>query len=78
MIWAVAMTYIPSFIKIGSAIKKFMREGGHTHRQHGDRISLLSFFQNKKSRLKTSSTVLHESHLVTQSEEKTQIKGEHE
>jgi hypothetical protein len=38
-----AMIYIPSFIKIGSGIQKFMVGGGytHTHRQHGDRISLL-------------------------------------
>jgi hypothetical protein len=29
-------------------------DGGNsqTHRQHGDRIRLLSFFQNKESRLK--------------------------
>jgi hypothetical protein len=43
-----AMIYIPNFIKIGSAIQKMI--GGihiHAHRQHGDRISLLSFFQNK-------------------------------
>jgi hypothetical protein len=34
-----AMIYIPSFIKIGSAIQKLI--GGYTYRQHGDRISLL-------------------------------------
>jgi hypothetical protein len=45
-----AMIYIPSFIKIASGIQKLM---GGIHRQHGDRISLLSFSQNKKSRLKT-------------------------
>jgi hypothetical protein len=41
------MMFIPSFIKIGSGIRK-------TNRQHGDRISLLLFFffQNKESRLK--------------------------
>jgi hypothetical protein len=36
------MTYIPSFIKIGSGIQKLIGEI-HRHRQHGDRISLLSF-----------------------------------
>jgi hypothetical protein len=36
-----AMIYIPSFIKIGSAIQKLI---GRIHRQHGDCISLLSFF----------------------------------
>jgi hypothetical protein len=41
-----AMIYIPSFIKTGLGI----------HRQHGDLISLLSFFQNKESRLKTIKT----------------------
>jgi hypothetical protein len=43
-----AMIYIPSFIKIGSDVTQAI---GNTHRQHGDRISLLSFFQNKKIRL---------------------------
>jgi hypothetical protein len=45
-----AMIYIPSFIKIFSAIQKL--RGGGVHRQHGDLISLLLFFQNKESRLK--------------------------
>jgi hypothetical protein len=45
-----AMIYIPSFIKIGSEIQKFIR--GDTHRQQYDLISLLLFFQNKKSSLK--------------------------
>jgi hypothetical protein len=39
-----AMIYIPSFIKTGSAIQKLMEGGGgdtQTHRQEGDRISLL-------------------------------------
>jgi hypothetical protein len=35
-----AIIYIPSFIKIGSGIEKYIR-GIHTHRQCGDRISLL-------------------------------------
>jgi hypothetical protein len=48
-----AMIHIPNFIKSGSGVRKLM-EGGdtQTHRQDGDRISLLSFFQNKESRLK--------------------------
>jgi hypothetical protein len=46
-----AMIYIPNFIKIGSAIQKFIRGETQTHRQHGDLISLLLFFQNMKSRL---------------------------
>jgi hypothetical protein len=38
-----AMTYIPSFIKIGSGIQKLMWGRGFTdtHRQHGDLIRLL-------------------------------------
>jgi hypothetical protein len=47
-----AVIYIPSFIKIGSGILKLMRGDSQTHRQHEDRISLLSFFQNKESMLK--------------------------
>jgi hypothetical protein len=44
-----AMIYIPSFIKIGSSIQKLL--GGihiQTHREHGDLISLLSFFEIRK------------------------------
>jgi hypothetical protein len=37
-----AMIYIPSFIKIGSAIQKLI------HREHGDRIGLFSFFKTRK------------------------------
>jgi hypothetical protein len=37
--------YIPSFVKIGLAIQKLVRE---THRQHGDRISIISFFEVSK------------------------------
>jgi hypothetical protein len=41
-----AMIYIPSIIKIGSGIRKFV--GGYNDtqnlRQHGDSISLLFFF----------------------------------
>jgi hypothetical protein len=36
-----AMIYIPSFIKIGSGIRKLIVE---IHRQNGDRVSLLLFF----------------------------------
>jgi hypothetical protein len=38
---------MPVFIKISSAIQKLIRE---THRQHGDRISLLYFFKIRKVR----------------------------
>jgi hypothetical protein len=38
-----AMIYIPSFIKLGSSIRKLVGEEG-IHRQHGGRISLLSVF----------------------------------
>jgi hypothetical protein len=44
---SVAMIYVPSFIKIGSGIQKLIREDTQTHRQDGDRISLL-----QESRLK--------------------------
>jgi hypothetical protein len=48
-----AMICIPSFIKIGSAIHKLMRGRDiQKQREHGDRIRLLLFSQNKKSRLK--------------------------
>jgi hypothetical protein len=50
-----AMLYIPSFIKIGSRIQKLMWGDTQTHRQHGDRIGLLSFFQNKENNLKSTS-----------------------
>jgi hypothetical protein len=50
-----AMVYIPSFIKIGSGIRKLNGAGGiHGHQQHGDLVSLLLFnffFQNKDGRL---------------------------
>jgi hypothetical protein len=36
-----AMIYIQSFIQIGSGIQKLKGEQSKTHRQHGDRISLL-------------------------------------
>jgi hypothetical protein len=47
-----AMVYIPTFINTGSDFQKVMERGDtRTHREHGDRISLLSFFKNKESRL---------------------------
>jgi hypothetical protein len=46
-----AMIYIPTFIKIGSAIQKLR---GGIHRQHCDSISLILFFQNRESGLKTT------------------------
>jgi hypothetical protein len=39
--------HIPTFIKIGSGIQKLRAGVGdnlQAHRQHGDRISLVSFF----------------------------------
>jgi hypothetical protein len=43
-----SMIYIPSFIKIGSGIQKLIGKATKTHRQHGDIISLLSFFKIRK------------------------------
>jgi hypothetical protein len=36
-----AMIYVPSFVNTGSGIHKLVGEDTETHRQHGDRISLL-------------------------------------
>jgi hypothetical protein len=47
-----AMIYIPSFIKVGSAIQMLIQGDSQTHRQNGERINLLSLFQDKESRLK--------------------------
>jgi hypothetical protein len=44
---------IPSSINIASGIRKLIGGNTQTHRQHGDIISLLLFFQNKESRLKS-------------------------
>jgi hypothetical protein len=46
---SVAMIYIRSFIKIISGTQKLI---AGIHRQHGDRISLLLVYENKKIRLK--------------------------
>jgi hypothetical protein len=48
-----AMIYIPSFIKTGSGIQKLIGWDIQKHRQHGDRISLPLFFENKETTLKT-------------------------
>jgi hypothetical protein len=49
-----AIIHIPSFINLGSDIQKLIKGDAWTYRQHGDRISLFSFFfQNKESRLIT-------------------------
>jgi hypothetical protein len=42
-----AMMYVPSFIEIGSGIQKLIRRDPQTHRQYGDRISLLLFLSNQ-------------------------------
>jgi hypothetical protein len=39
-------------INFGSAIQKLIGKHSQTHRQYGDGINLLSFFQNKERRLK--------------------------
>jgi hypothetical protein len=43
--------YMPSFVNIGSGVYKLIRVVKQTHRQHGDCISLLSFYLNKESEL---------------------------
>jgi hypothetical protein len=43
-----AMIYLPSFIKIGSGIRKLIRGDTHTHRERPDLISLLYFFKIRK------------------------------
>jgi hypothetical protein len=47
-----AMVCIQNSMKISSGIQKLIGRV-HRHREHGDRISLLSFFLNKKRRLIT-------------------------
>jgi hypothetical protein len=46
-----AMIYIPSFIKTGSGIQKLIWRAGDslTHGQHGNHVSLLSFFKIRKA-----------------------------
>jgi hypothetical protein len=44
------MTYIHTYIHTYSYINTYI-QGEYTDREHGDRISLLPFIQNKESRL---------------------------
>jgi hypothetical protein len=46
-----AMIYIPTFIQTGSGVQKLIRRDSQTHRQQGDLISLLLFFQNEEIKL---------------------------
>jgi hypothetical protein len=48
------ITYTPNFLKAGSGIPNGDKQ---THREHGDLISLILFFQNKESRLKVGFTI---------------------
>jgi hypothetical protein len=48
-----AMIYIPNLIKIVSGIQNFVGEHTDTHTEHGVVTSLLLFFNNKESMLKT-------------------------
>jgi hypothetical protein len=48
-----AMIYMPSFIKTDSGIQMLM---WRIHKQHGDLISLLLFFQTEESKLKNKAT----------------------
>jgi hypothetical protein len=43
-----AVIYIPSFIKIASAIQNLLGRGWGIRRRHGDRISLFSYFKIRK------------------------------
>jgi hypothetical protein len=49
-----AIIYIPGFLKNGSGVRKLI--GRDTQTQKSGLISLLTFFQNKESRLKTIDT----------------------
>jgi hypothetical protein len=51
--WAGAMIHISNFIKTGSGLQNSMGGNIQTHRQGGDRTSILLFFQNKGHRLKS-------------------------
>jgi hypothetical protein len=46
------MIYIPSFINIGSGIRKLIRGTSQKDRDNCNLISLLLFLQNKENRLK--------------------------
>jgi hypothetical protein len=43
-----AIIYIPSFIKIGSAVQNLKPGDTQIHREHGNRISRLLFFNTRK------------------------------
>jgi hypothetical protein len=60
-----AMIYVPSFIKVGSAIQKLIAGDTHTDTQKGDQISLLLFFQNKESWLKIMEFLIMQFPLVS-------------
>jgi hypothetical protein len=47
-----AMRDITSFVNIASGNQNLIRRDTQKHRQHGDPISLLLFFQNKEIMLK--------------------------
>jgi hypothetical protein len=49
-----AIMYIPTLIKIDSGIQKLIGVHTQTHREHGDLISLLIFFHNKKRRIENN------------------------
>jgi hypothetical protein len=49
---SVSVKYIPSVIKIGSGIQNLRGGGIQRHRLHGGLLSLVSFVQNKESKLK--------------------------
>jgi hypothetical protein len=54
---SVAVINMPGLLKIGSGIQKLIGGGEAQEqrlpdRQHGDHISILSFFQNKESGIK--------------------------
>jgi hypothetical protein len=53
-----AMIFLPTFIKTGSALENLDRGDIQIHKQHGDRVSLLLFFQNMGSRLKISIEII--------------------
>jgi hypothetical protein len=53
-----SMIYIPSLIKTGTVIWKLIGGGRQTHRQYGDLIGLLLFFENKESRLRRFKNIL--------------------
>jgi hypothetical protein len=50
-----ATIYVSSLTETSSAIQKLVLGDTDTHKEYGDRISLLSFLQNKESGQKTKS-----------------------